>query len=338
MQTLLIIAGVLLIAAAMLDAFWTTLSFAGGGPLTRRVARVIWATALGIHRLRPRRAHGLLRATGTVILLTTVGVWILAVLAGYVLMFSSDPMAVVDGRTGAPVNLVARIYFTGFTLFTLGIGDLVPGSDAWRIVTVIATLNGLFLVTLAITYLIPVVSAAVHKHQLGAVVFDLGDDAQDIVIRAWDGKGFDGLSNYLVQLAPMIDLHVQRHLAYPVLHYFYAADRRWAVAPGLAALHDALLILSSAVAPGHRPAAIVVEPTQRALDGLLSLLHTGYIARGADAPPAPRLSALRMAGIPMVSDAQFETDARDAEDRRALLAAYVENSGWTWEAAATPHG
>ncbi len=213
--------------------------------------------------------------------------WIFSVLLGYLLLFSADPMAVIDSSTGAPADLVARFYFTGSTLFTLGIGDFAPGADVWRMVTVIATLNGMFLVTLAITYLLPVVSAAAHKHQLGAAVSNLGDSALDVVARAWDGKGFDGLSGYLVQLTPMIDLHAQRHLAYPVLHYFHGAGRRTAVAPGLAALHDALLILSSAVAPGHRPAAITIEPAQRALDGLLSMLRSDYIAEVADTPPAP---------------------------------------------------
>ncbi len=43
MDELLIIAGLVLIAGTMFDALWTTLGFAGGGPLTRRLALGIWA-------------------------------------------------------------------------------------------------------------------------------------------------------------------------------------------------------------------------------------------------------------------------------------------------------
>lgn len=178
-------------------------------------------------------------------------------------------------------------------------------------------------------------SAAAHKHQLGRR-FRSRRQCPDIVTRAWDGKGFDGLSGYLVQLTPMINMYAQRHLAYPVLHYFHGVDRRTAVAPGFAALHDALLILSSAVAPGQRPAAISIEPAQRALDGLLVMLRSDYIGAGADAPPAPQLGVLRAAGIPMVSDAQFEAAVRDADVRRALLRAYVKDSGWAWKAVSAP--
>lgn len=64
------------------------------------------------------------------------------------------------------------------------------------------------------------------------------------------------------------------------------------------------------------------------------MLRIDYIPGDADAPPAPQLGALRATGIPIVSDAQCEAAVRDADVRRALLGAYVENSGWTWEAVA----
>ena len=101
---LLIIIGAFLVLAAMWDAFRTTLSFVGGGPITRRLTSGMWALALTIHRARDRKAHALLRAAGSVILLTTIGVWIAMVFAGYLLMFAAESGAVVHSTTGAAAD------------------------------------------------------------------------------------------------------------------------------------------------------------------------------------------------------------------------------------------
>ncbi|MDX1656213.1 MAG: hypothetical protein R3310_13460 [Candidatus Competibacteraceae bacterium] len=45
-----------LIAVAMVDLVWSTLSTNGGGPLTRWTGRLLWALLLGLHRRLPRRA------------------------------------------------------------------------------------------------------------------------------------------------------------------------------------------------------------------------------------------------------------------------------------------
>lgn len=54
--------------------------------------------------------------------------------------------------TGNPAGTVERLYFTGYTVFTLGNGDFRPGAGTWQLATVAATGTGLVLITLAITY------------------------------------------------------------------------------------------------------------------------------------------------------------------------------------------
>ena len=46
MDVLLIFLGVLLIGTVFVDALWTTVAAAGGGPLTTRLARGLWSGAL----------------------------------------------------------------------------------------------------------------------------------------------------------------------------------------------------------------------------------------------------------------------------------------------------
>ncbi|KFB74135.1 MAG: hypothetical protein AW09_000587 [Candidatus Accumulibacter phosphatis] len=117
-----------------------------------------------------------------------------------------------------------------------------------------------------------------------------------------------------------------------VLHFFHSVERRTAVAPSLAALHDALLILSADVAKEHRLPAIAVEPAQRALDGLIGILRADYVEQGGTPPPLPDLSRLRQMQIPVATDAEIHTAVERGNERRALFKAYVENGGWTWAA------
>ncbi len=330
MNWLLASGGVALIALAMLDALWTTLK-PGGGPLTDRLSQGIWQAALLVHRTRSPRSHHLLLATGMTILLMIIAVWIVLLWAGWTLLFSAETEAVVSSQTRSPAGLASRIYFTGYTLFTLGMGNYVPQGDLWELLTAAASLNGLFLVTLAITYLVPVVSAATQKRQLAAIVSDLGETPVEIVYKAWDGEGFSSLSTYLAQLTPMIELHAQRHLAYPVLHYFHSPHRRTAISPSLAALDEALLLLAAGVQPRVRLPALAVEPAQKALAGLLATLQQQYIRASEETPRAPLLHELAEAGIPVVGEQAFREAVAEQADRRRLLRAFVRNDGWEWE-------
>ena len=51
----------------------------------------------------------------------------------------------------------------GFTAFTLGVGDYIPNGQPWEVLTAIAVVSGLGLTTLAIIYLVPVVSAVTAR-------------------------------------------------------------------------------------------------------------------------------------------------------------------------------
>lgn len=62
-------------------------------------------------------------------------------------------------------------------LFSLGNGGYQPASGVWEIVMVVATLNGLLVLTLAITFLVPVVGAVAQRRQQAALIHALGHTA-----------------------------------------------------------------------------------------------------------------------------------------------------------------
>lgn len=121
----------------------------------------------------------------------------------------------MDAQTRAPADLGTRLYYAGFTVFTLGIGDYVPGNDFWRVTTAIGTLHGLVLVTLGITYLLNVVGAVVARRQTATRIAALGYTAAEIVDQGWTGSEFS--SAFVEHLRRAGGLHQRARRAAPRL-------------------------------------------------------------------------------------------------------------------------
>lgn len=119
--------------------------------------------------------------------------------AGWWLVFSADVASVLASRTAVPADGWDRVYFTGYTVFPLGIGDYVPDTAWAQVATAVASLSGLFLVTLSLTYLVQVVQAVVHKRVLAQQIHCLGRDAFGIIAAGWTGSGFSSMFNGLLR-------------------------------------------------------------------------------------------------------------------------------------------
>lgn len=322
----LLASGLALLALAFYDLVKTTLG-QGGGPLTNRVTALVWRVVLAVHRRRP--AHGLLTAAGVAGILLVTLVWLALVWGGWTLVFSSDPGAVVWSDSRRPATLAERSRYAGFTMVTLGMGDFEPEGGRWKIATALAAASGFSLITLSLTYLTPLVGAATAKRQLGLYLSTLGRTPDEVVRQAWDGESCAALEPHLQNLAPMIALLAERHLTYPALHHFHAR-RQSAVAPGLAALDDALTLLAVACRPGCGPSPALALSTRRAIDALLGTLDSAFIDPAGEAPPPPDVEPLRRAGVPLAGDAAIADRFAEHEVRRRLLGAFVDSDGWSW--------
>lgn len=337
LAVVLFIGGLLLIGTSLFDAFCTAIVLGGGGPLTSRLARGLWKSALYWHQRREQSGqddggHQLLAGVGPTVILVIIVTWILLLWTGFLLVFSAVPEAVVNAQTGKPANAWERIYFTGFTISTLGVGDFVPRALMGRLLTPTAALSGFLLLTLSITYLVPVISAVVEKRQLAASIGGLGQTPQEIIRGGWDGQRLDSLEQPLVSLAESIEVHTQRHLAYPVLHFFHSTEERTAIGPRLAALSEALDLMRE-MPPGVQPPPASVRAARSAIDGFLSTLHPGFLRTSMhrEAPERPTVEALRKDGLPIgETPPASKCSAEKSRERRRLLHAFVEDGGWHW--------
>ena len=137
------------------------------------------------------------------------------------------------------------------------------------------------------------------------------------------------LSQHLVSLTPMVQLSAQRHLTYPVLHYFHSASARTAAAVSYVVLDEALTLLRWGVAPEARPDNAALAPLGEAIGLFLQTIRSTFVAESGRPLEAPDLAALREADVPVVSDDEFAAALDRQTDRRCLLAALLHDDGWS---------
>jgi hypothetical protein len=214
---------------------------------------------------------------------------------------------------------------------TLGLGDYRPGTPLFQAAAVAAALNGLFVITLAITYAGQVLGAVIQKQALAGSIAALGETAGQIITGAWNGRDFGRLGDHLMALVPTLVLVSRQYLAYPVLHYFHSRRQAASAALAIAALREAVLLLEHGVAPGHRPGPGSMRPVRRAVDALAAAMRPSAVSEVRDPPPAPDLGLLQDAGIPTADPAEFAGDVNEQAQHRRLLAALVEWDGWAWD-------
>lgn len=320
--------GIVLVLAVIFDVLTTTLRLNGSGLFNVQITNRLWFLALQSRRIGTN--HRILSMLGFSIVLFTMVLWLMLLWVGWVLIFSASDNAVINAQTGLPADMVGRIYFVGYCLVTLGLGDYHPIGESWRIATVLASANGFFFITLIAAYLLPLIAAVGAKRQFATYATSLGISPADIVTGAWNGKDFGALPQHLDALSPMLTSLAQQHLAYPVIHCFHDQERRAASAPSIAALGEALLLLRYGVAPEQRPDAVTLRVMEGAISTFLETLNAAFIEPDSDVPPLPALEALRQHHIPTVDDESFADACNTFEKQRRLLLAQVKRDGWSW--------
>jgi hypothetical protein len=326
-RVVLIIVGVVLIVFGALDALWTTLWVDGNaGPFTRR--HNSWSRRL-VLRLAGRR-HRVLSLTGPVVLVTSVLVWAIIPWAGWVLLFSGEPRSLIDVHRGTPAGVADRIYLTGSMMFTLGTGNFTPNGGFWEIAASLAGLSGLFMLTLAVTYLLAIIQAVVAKRSFASQVWSLGHNAEEFVINSWDGERFSDIETQIVSLTQQLQEVTEQHHAYPMLHFYHEARKKQSVAHSLAVFSEVLLIFAHGVQRSVRPAPSALFSAQRTVEEFLETLRSAFVEPSKKSTPAPTLANLASAGIPVVSANEFAEAIHRRAKRRDLLRGFLDSERRDW--------
>ena len=325
---LLALLGVCVVLVTLLDVIQNTLLPRGGGVFSGHISSLLWRGALRLHRRRP--SHVALSRVGVLILLVVVVSWGVLLLLGWTLIFSASLPAVVESPVGTPADPWARLYFTGYTLITLGLGDYKPQGALWQVLTVVASSTGFFLATLAITYLLSVISAAVQDRATALYISSLGKSPHDILKRT-QGEDCSDLDEHLTSLMEMIGTSSQQHLAYPIVHYFHSTSRSTSSSLQIASLDQALGYLEHGLTGGCQATARKMRPLQNTISEYLETLEVAFINANEDAPEVPPVRELGRYGFQTVDELAFQEALERFSGRRKLLLALVEKDGWRWE-------
>ncbi|MFW5965962.1 MAG: potassium channel family protein [Persicimonas sp.] len=329
-------AGLLIVAMVFFDALWTTVWPEGGaGPITDRVAGTFWNAAKWVSHLRrdeeEGRDHRRLSASGPFVAIATVLVWFSAVYLGFFLMFSSTPSAVVDATTETTADFSDRVWYSLYVMSTLGNGDFKPDTALFQAVSGVASIGGISLLTLAITYVLQVLEAVVHKRAFAYEVFSLGDTPEEIALTVARAQS-TGLTSHFGSMSTQLATMTEQHKAFPILHYFHPTDRRRSAVVAVAVLDEALLLSKAGESDGKEGLLLSnIEPLRRIVGRFLESLQGDYFGRAAESPPTVSgFEAVREIN-PEVSPARVQHLTDESTDRRRLLRALLHHNGWQWE-------
>lgn len=330
--------GAAIVLVVLYDLGATTISLSAvRGPLSGRVASMVWA--LG-NRSRSERRR-LQRITGPLLLVSILIGWFITLTVGWTLIFSAEGALTSTAepeQQSSRVRWVDALFFVFGRLVGTGSSNLEPDEAGWSTAVALLTLSGVILLTLVIAWILPVVAAVVQKRALASKISALGGSPQGIVCHSWTGRDLGDLNLHLLPLIGELTILAQRHLAYPVIHYFHSSDGRTAVGPRIAALDEALTLIAAAdlddVDRGTGLDVSVTRPLRQAVSDYLSTLEYVFIEPADETPDPPAFDRLVVEGI--VDHESMGTALAEGTEaigtRRALLRGYVEHDGWTWAA------
>ncbi|QLG62107.1 potassium channel family protein [Halorarum salinum] len=327
MNVFSLVLGILCLVIVIVDLLWTTLWVEGGaGPLTSWLMAGTWSV---LRRVGGRNSR-LLTLSGPVILVLSLASWIALLWAGWTLLFASAENTLLDTVNGRSISWSDLVYYTGYTIFTLGNGDFIPQGSIWQIVTTLASASGMLFITLSVTYVLSVLGAVTQKHSFATTVSGLGMQGTEILQTSWDGEAFQGLEVPLNTVSTQLNMLTSNHKAYPILHYFYSGRSAQAPTTSIAVLDNALTLLQFAVDERSRPNAILMNEGRASVESYLETVGSAYIEPADRSPPVPEIETLRDVGIPTVSDEEYLASMADMTERRRILLGLIESDLREW--------
>ena len=315
-EYLYLVIGVFILLFTIYDFFYTTLSGSGAGFMAEHVSifsnKVIQLTV----KTFGRSAY---KIQGLFVNLMVLALWILLVWSGLFLVYSWNPEAITNS-TGRVANAIERLYFTGYILSTLGIGNFKPTSAFFELLTSAFSYFGFIFFTSSMTYFISVSSALVNKRTLAKNINSLGQNPQQIAKKLLSMDTSYSYQQFL-DLQDKIDRHAANHHAYPVVHFYTESEPKNCVSLNLARLDEALSILIKSKEGEKLQEEL--EPLRSSITSFLQSLNENF----SKSMPTIKNPVDR-------SKFSYEGKAlgnEDLEKRRRILAKLFKSEGFEWD-------
>jgi hypothetical protein len=259
-QWLAIICGAALLLIILWEAFETVVlprRVRRRFRLTRSFYQLTWRPwrAVG-QRLRGNRREAVLSIYGPLSLLLLLMIWAILLVIAFALMHWGLG-AQFQSPTGLH-GLPAALYFSGTTLFTLGLGDVAAVTTAGRVLTVVEGGTGLGFLALIVGYL-PPLTQAVSRREVHISILDARagspPSAAELLRRASGDDAPEALHRLLGDAERWSADLLEMQISFPVLAYYRSQHDNQSWVAALTTILDASALIMAGVENAPRRAA-----------------------------------------------------------------------------------
>ena len=300
MHIVLFCAGITCIIIALLDAFQTVIlpRRAMGRFRITRIFYILtwWPWSHVVSRIRAaRKRETAFSYYGPLSLLLLIVIWAGGLVLGFALILFSLRLPFLD-PLHAHTNFASDIYLSGTTIFTLGIGDVVPHSAAARFLVVLESGMGLGFLAMVIGYF-PVLHGAFSRREVTISLLDARagspPTAAELMRRHAFKGGSEALNLLLVEWERWSAELLESHISYSLLCYFRSQHSNQSWLAALTAVLDVCALMIAGVQDhAARQAQLTFAMARHALVDLSQAFSQPPVTDGEDRLPPERFEML----------------------------------------------
>jgi hypothetical protein len=272
------VTGALLLLGVLWDAFETMVlsrRVSRGVRVTTLFYRATWAPWSAVARRTPagRQRENFLTIYGPLSLVFLIATWAVSLVFAFALLQwgAGDAVAGEGGH-----SFWTTVYMSGTTLFTLGLGDVVPKTTFAKFLTVLETGTGFGFLALVISYL-PVLSQAFSKREVSISLLDARAGSPSTCSELMRRHGLDQAPDSLGELLREWERWsaelLESHISFPVLAFYRSQHDNQSWVAALTTILDACALVIAAVESGPvRDARLTFAMARHAVADMCNVL------------------------------------------------------------------
>jgi hypothetical protein len=299
MRVLIMIGGILCLFIVLLDAFQTIIlprRAAGRLRLTRIFYILTWIPWAFFARKipHPRKRETALSFYGPLSLIFLLVVWASGMVVGFALVFYSMGSPFRD--TAQNLGFLSDLYVSGTTIFTLGLGDVMPRGEWARVIIILEAGTGLGFLAVVMGYF-PVLYTAFSRREVSISLLDARAGSPPTAAELLKRHAYQGAEQALSQLLSEWERWsaelLESHISYTLLCYFRSQHTNQSWISALTAILDTSSLLIAGV-QGHeaRQAQLTFAMARHAMVDLAQVFSLVPVKNTPDRLPPERYEKL----------------------------------------------
>lgn len=163
---------------------------------------------------------------GSLLVVLLLMAWSAFLVVGFALLYWPQLGTGLQSTSHAVDSFSHAFYYSGYSLTTLGLGDIYPSNDLVRVLTLAQSWLGFTLLTLSISYVLSVYQAVRHQESVSLKLHSLSGGTGEAfplfraIVSGNAAAVFRELNDDLIQL------HTAHH-QYPIIHYFHRTEEKY---------------------------------------------------------------------------------------------------------------